>query len=89
MDGAGLTAAERPPPDPDSTGRSPPIPDAPDPPALLSALLFECLVSLEERGVDGVCAVLREHPAQARALLRRLHLLARLGLLPDAPRPAS
>ncbi len=56
----------------------PPPPDACD-------LLAECLQRLEDEGAAGVAAVLRAHPDLARDLLRRLLLLAELGLLPDPP----
>ena len=58
---------------------------APDAPSPDVTLLAECLTRLQDAGLPGLCAVLREHPAEARRLLRRLRLLASLGLLPDAP----
>ena len=50
-----------------------------------TALLAECLARLQEAGIDGLSAVLREHPDHSRVVLRRLLLLAQLGLLPELP----
>jgi hypothetical protein len=55
------------------------------PPSDASKLLAECLQRLEDEGADGVAAVLRAHPELARELLRRLLVLAELGLLPEPP----
>ena len=67
----------------------------PDPPAEATAddvparrLLVECLDGYEERGAEGLCSVLRRHPERAAVLLRRVLLLAELGLLPDPPASA-
>lgn len=86
-----MAAAQRRPQDPDLVGQeailpdSPTLPDAPPPDV---ELLAECLSRLQDAGLPGLCVVLREHPAEARRLLRRLRLLAALGLLPDPPGPA-
>jgi len=48
-------------------------------------LLVECLQHYEDGGPEGLCTVLRRHPGEAAALMRRLILLAELGLLPDPP----
>jgi hypothetical protein len=64
------------------------VPESPEPapnevpPA---SLLVECLRRYEDGGPEGLCSVLRGHPAAAPALLRRVLLLADLGLLPDPP----
>jgi hypothetical protein len=50
-----------------------------------TALVAECLARWQEGGIDGLSRVLREHPGQSRVVLRRLLLLAQLGLLPDPP----
>ncbi len=55
------------------------------PPSDPCALLAECLQRLEDEGATGVAAVLRAHPERARELLRRLLVLAELGLLPEPP----
>lgn len=55
------------------------------PPIDPSELLAVCLQRFEDEGAAGVAAVLRAHPDLARNLLRRLLLLAELGLLPDPP----
>jgi hypothetical protein len=59
----------------------PPAPPPSDP----CALLAECLRRLESEGASGVADVLRAHPERAHELLRRLLVLAELGLLPEPP----
>jgi hypothetical protein len=57
----------------------------PEPLSKDGVLLAECLLRYADEGVPGLCAVLTAHPARARRLLRRVLLLADLGLLPDPP----
>ena len=61
---------------------------APETPEV-TALLAEGLARFEEAGVEGLCTLLREHPERSIEVLRRVLLLADLGLLPDPPRPAG
>jgi hypothetical protein len=85
---AALSRAERRPPFPDFHSGGPVVPDSsalPDLPAV-TALLAEGLARYEEAGVAGLCTVLRSHPEHSREVVRRLLLLAELGLLPDPPR---
>jgi len=55
------------------------------PPSDASELLAACLRRLEDEDAEGVAAMLRAHPERARELLRRLLVLAELGLLPEPP----
>ena len=61
------------------------VPEIPE----VTALLAEGLARFEEAGVEGLCSLLREHPEQSTEVLRRVLLLADLGLLPDPPRHAG
>ncbi|HEX5011681.1 MAG TPA: hypothetical protein VFY71_14910 [Planctomycetota bacterium] len=65
------------------------MPDLPAEPAAddmpASRLLAECLDGYEEGGAEGLSSVLRRHPERAQLLLRRVLLLAELGLLPEPP----
>ena len=63
---------------PDSTASAPDETQAP-------SLLVECLRRYEDGGAEGLCSVLRLHPAEAPTLLHRVLLLAELGLLPEPP----
>ena len=54
-----------------------------------TSLLVECLRRYEDGGAEGLCSVLRQHPGEAPALVRRMLLLAEVGLLPDPPSEAT
>ena len=53
------------------------------------SLLAECLRRYEDGGAEGLCSLLRQHPAEAPTLVGRMLLLAELGLLPDPPSEAA
>ena len=57
--------------------------------AQATSLLAECLRRYENGGAEGLCSVLRLHPGEAPALVRRMLLLAEVGLLPDPPSEAA
>ena len=61
-------------------------PSAPPELPEVTAVLAEGLARFEEAGVEGLCSVLREHPEQSSEVLRRVLLLADVGLLPDPPK---